>query len=132
MRKNQKDDPLSNFISPRTLTSIIRISTALAKLRFNNEVEKIDIDESLRLFYISWNYSTNLNNMFKERLEEYKDLIEMIKKECLKKRSKTIKKKYILNMIQDEEKLNECLKMYESLNVLKFCKISDQITYLNN
>lgn len=45
-RNNKKS---STFTSARSLLSIIRLSTALAKLRLKDTVIKEDIDEALRL-----------------------------------------------------------------------------------
>ena len=42
------------YITPRTLLGIIRLSQALAKLNFREEVTQTDIDESLRLMDFSF------------------------------------------------------------------------------
>ena len=38
------------YVTPRTLLAIIRLSQALAKLNFRNEVSMSDVDESLKLW----------------------------------------------------------------------------------
>lgn len=38
-----------SYTTPRTLLAVIRLSQAMAKLRFSNEVNKSDIEEALRL-----------------------------------------------------------------------------------
>ena len=42
------------YITPRTLLGIIRLSQALAKLNFRDEVTQNDVDESLRLMDFSF------------------------------------------------------------------------------
>jgi len=57
MRQQQKRDEGSKkqftHTSPRTLLGILRLSQALARLRFNNEVNNGDVDEALRLTEVS-------------------------------------------------------------------------------
>lgn len=43
----------SLFTSPRSLLAIIRLSTALARLRLADEVEQADVDEAVRLYKCS-------------------------------------------------------------------------------
>ncbi|KAJ5705097.1 hypothetical protein N7536_000786 [Penicillium majusculum] len=57
MRKRQKIDESKkrqfSHVSPRTLLGIVRLSQALARLRFGEEVVREDVDEALRLIEIS-------------------------------------------------------------------------------
>jgi DNA replication licensing factor MCM7 len=57
MRRQQKRDEGSKrqfaHITPRTLLGVIRLSQALARLRFSNEVVAEDVDEALRLVEVS-------------------------------------------------------------------------------
>lgn len=57
MRQNQKREEREKkqfaHISPRTLLGIIRLSQALARLRWSNEVVTEDVDEALRLTAVS-------------------------------------------------------------------------------
>eukprot|EP00042_Codosiga_hollandica_P036361 m.277313 g.277313 ORF g.277313 m.277313 type:complete len:724 (+) comp54871_c0_seq1:68-2239(+) len=47
------DTETMTFTSARTLLAILRISTALARLRFSNQVVQDDIDEAIRLMFMS-------------------------------------------------------------------------------
>jgi len=47
------------YITPRSLLAIIRLSQGLARLRFNDEVELSDVDEALRLIEVS---RSSINN----------------------------------------------------------------------
>ena len=57
MRKRQKKDEARkqqfSHVTPRTLLGIVRLSQALARLRFSEEVVREDVDEALRLIEIS-------------------------------------------------------------------------------
>ncbi|KAL4956147.1 MCM2/3/5 family-domain-containing protein [Aspergillus filifer] len=57
MRKRQKRDEANkkqfSHVTPRTLLGVVRISQALARLRFSEEVVTEDVDEALRLIEVS-------------------------------------------------------------------------------
>ncbi|OKL60884.1 DNA replication licensing factor mcm7 [Talaromyces atroroseus] len=57
MRKQQKKDEGSkrqfSHVAPRTLLGVVRLSQALARLRFSHEVVTDDVDEALRLVEVS-------------------------------------------------------------------------------
>ena len=57
MRQAQKRDEGSKkqfaHTTPRTLLGVVRLSQALARLRFSHEVENADVDEALRLVEVS-------------------------------------------------------------------------------
>ncbi|KAJ1565707.1 Mcm2-7 hexameric complex component [Nowakowskiella sp. JEL0078] len=52
LRKNDEAKEFQ-YISARTLLSIVRMATALARLRFASEVDVADVDEALRLMDVS-------------------------------------------------------------------------------
>lgn len=57
MRKQQKREEGSNkqfsHVTPRTLLGVVRLSQALARVRFSDEVTPEDVDEALRLIAVS-------------------------------------------------------------------------------
>ncbi|KAL2872435.1 DNA replication licensing factor MCM7 [Aspergillus lucknowensis] len=57
MRKRQKRDEANkkqfSHVTPRTLLGVVRLSQALARLRFSEEVVTEDVDEALRLIEVS-------------------------------------------------------------------------------
>jgi DNA replication licensing factor MCM7 len=55
MRTAQTDEKRVGYmyITPRTLLGIIRLSQALARINFRNEVDMLDINESIRLIEAS-------------------------------------------------------------------------------
>ncbi|KAK9894513.1 MCM-domain-containing protein [Cystobasidium minutum MCA 4210] len=57
LRKNSKEEEEKNsqftYTSARTLLAVLRLSQALARLRFSDQVEIPDVDEALRLMEVS-------------------------------------------------------------------------------
>lgn len=43
----------ATYTTPRTLMSVLRLSQAVAKLRFDDEVQQVDVDEAVRLMRLS-------------------------------------------------------------------------------
>lgn len=58
-------------ITPRTLLAILRLSQALARIRFDNEVSRADVDEALRLLEVS-------KLLMEARVVEREDLLSTI------------------------------------------------------
>lgn len=53
MRKEARNNRDMTYTSARTLLAILRLSTALARLRLHREVDRSDIDEAMRLMEAS-------------------------------------------------------------------------------
>merc|ERR1711994_944119 len=53
MRKDARNNKDMTFTSARTLLAILRLSTALARLRIVDTVEKEDVNEAMRLMEMS-------------------------------------------------------------------------------
>jgi len=54
MRQGDTADKFEmTYTSPRTLLGIIRLSQALARLRFSNKVSRDDVEEAMRLTSMS-------------------------------------------------------------------------------
>lgn len=41
------------YTTARTLLGILRIATALARIRFSSQVDQSDVDEAIRLMHVS-------------------------------------------------------------------------------
>lgn len=102
----------------------------MARLRFNDAVEKDDVKEAIRLTEIFRN-SVNEDeaaekNVFTAKTDIATMIMGAIREECMRSRERTatindIEKKLLVKGLNNE-KLNEVLQQYENLNVL----------YLNN
>lgn len=119
-RNNKKS---STFTSPRSLLSIIRLSTALAKLRLSHQVIKEDIDEALRLVEMSKdtlmgeeNESRQVRDLPIDKI--YKIVVEMMDKQPDKP---AILIDDIINECGrsgfNQEIIHEAIQEYEGLNV---------------
>lgn len=64
MRKEARNSRDMTFTSARNLLGILRLSTALARLRLSNVVEKDDVSEAIRLMEMS---KDSLNQTFENR-----------------------------------------------------------------
>lgn len=53
MRKRARNDKDMTFTSPRNLLAVLRLATALARLRNADEVVKGDVQEAVRLLDMS-------------------------------------------------------------------------------
>lgn len=53
LRKEARNSADMTFTSARNLLGILRLSTALARLRLSNIVEKEDVNEAIRLMEMS-------------------------------------------------------------------------------
>lgn len=53
LRKEARNSRDMTFTSARNLLGVLRLSTALARLRLANSVEKDDVDEAIRLMEMS-------------------------------------------------------------------------------
>ena len=62
------------YVTPRMLLGIIRISQALAKLNFRNEVTINDVDESLKLMDYSFRSLKLLTGKDSEKKKADKDV----------------------------------------------------------
>lgn len=74
-RKFQNEDESDQsymYVTPRMLLGIIRISQALAKLNFRNEVTMNDVDESLKLMDYSFRSLKTLTGNEKDKREARK------------------------------------------------------------
>jgi hypothetical protein len=61
--KSDKNDAETQFTTPRTLLSILRMAQALARIRFSEQVSQMDVDEAMRLIVSS------KSSLFEERTQ---------------------------------------------------------------
>lgn len=86
--ENEKAEKSHSYASARTLLGVLRLSQALARLRYSDEVEEGDVDEALRLMEAS--KESLLDDDEKERDTDYSDtskIYRLIKEEFNKRKS---------------------------------------------
>jgi DNA replication licensing factor MCM7 len=114
------------YVTPRTLLAIIRLAQGLARLRFNDEVEQIDVDEALRLIEVSRSQINEEEDKEKETYVKRQDTVGsvflVLREMCNNSKDKTIKISDLLNKCLSkslsQENVNECLEEYTNLNVI--------------
>jgi DNA replication licensing factor MCM7 len=74
MRKESRISTDTTFTSARVLLAILRLSTALARLRLSNVVERDDVNEAIRLMEMS---KESLKPRY-ENIQRYKNNIRFI------------------------------------------------------
>eukprot|EP01018_Ginkgo_biloba_P008737 Gb_35205 [translate_table: standard] len=115
----QSDAPHS-YTTARTLLSILRISMALARLRFSDAVAQSDVDEALRLMQMS-KFSLYADEKKKTGLDAISDIYSIIRDEASRMNTMDVRYAHALNWISrkayTEAQLKECLEEYAALNV---------------
>ncbi|KAJ7300110.1 hypothetical protein O6H91_Y068900 [Diphasiastrum complanatum] len=115
----QSDAPHS-YTTARTLLSILRISEALARLRFSSTVAQSDVDEALRLMQMS-KFSLYADERKKSGLDTISDIYSIIRDEAARMHTMRVSYRDVLNWVSrkayTEAQLKECLEEYAALNV---------------
>ncbi|KAA3469811.1 DNA replication licensing factor MCM7 [Gossypium australe] len=108
------------YTTVRTLLSILRISAALARLRFSETVAQSDVDEALRLMQMS-KFSLYADDSQKSGLDAISDIYSILRDEASRANKMDVSYAYALNWIYrkgySEAQLKECLEEYAALNV---------------
>ncbi|KAK6941081.1 MCM N-terminal domain [Dillenia turbinata] len=120
----RQDEAKSNaphsYTTVRTLLSILRISAALARLRFSETVAQSDVDEALRLMQMS-KFSLYSDDRQKSGLDAISDIYSILRDEAARTNSLDVSYACALNLITMkgyiEAQLKECLEEYAALNV---------------
>ena len=133
MRRAARNSEDKTFTSARNLLALLRLSTALARLRLADVVEKDDIIEANRLIEMSKhsiNYSETLqSNVQQNPMNRIFYLIRDLAGD-----KKTIKVSEILERCTSKgfkpDQVNDCIEEYEALNVWQVNQTRTQITFI--
>ncbi|CAA6654398.1 unnamed protein product [Spirodela intermedia] len=120
----RQDEAKSNaphsYTTIRTLLSILRISIALARLRFSETVAQSDVDEALRLMQMS-KFSLYSDDRQRSGLDAISDIYSILRDEAARTNDADISYAHALNWISrkgySEGQLKECLEEYAALNI---------------
>nr|CAB3462320.1 unnamed protein product [Digitaria exilis] len=119
-QEEAKSNAPTSYTTIRTLLSILRISIALARLRFSETVAQSDVDEALRLMQMS-KYSLYSDDRQRSGLDAISDIYSILRDEAARTSSMDVRYAHALNLISrkgySEAQLKECLEEYASLNV---------------
>lgn len=133
LRKEARNSRDMTFTSARNLLGILRLSTALARLRLSNIVEKDDINEAIRLMEMS---KDSLNQTFEHkgyRAPNVNDKIFSIIRE-LAGVNKTILVANVMDKCASKgynpDQVDACIEEYEELNVWLINQTRTKITFI--
>lgn len=121
------------FTSARNLLGILRLSTALARLRLSNTVDKNDVNEAIRLMEMS---KDSLNQRFENagvRPPSVQDKIFALIRE-LAGDSKTVKIADVIEKCASKgynpDQVDSCIEEYEELNVWQVNQTRSKLTFI--
>lgn len=142
MRQDSKREIDSKFsfgqATPRTLLATIRLSQALAKLRFSDQVEKDDVEEVLRLIQVS------KESLYQTSAKKYEDgnpttkIFTIIKKLSMEgnRFNKSLPYDVIVKAVTSRgftmAQLSSCIQEYEYLNVWHLIKEGSILRFVDD
>merc|ERR1711970_208001 len=134
MRKEARNNKDMTFTSARNLLAILRLSTALARLRLVDIVEKEDVNEAMRLMEMS---KDSLNHTDERsggnRAQTVVDKIFTLIKEVAGEK-RIVKLREVIERCTSEgykpDQVNECIEEYEELNVWQVNQARTKLTFV--
>lgn len=134
MRKEARNGKDMTFMSARTLLAILRLSTALARLRLSDSVEKEDVNEAIRLMEMSKD-SLNPAHEMHSRAQNVTDKIFAIIREMAPSRGiKSVKMSDVMEQCTSKgykpDAVDACIDEYEELNVWQINQARSKITFI--
>lgn len=134
MRKEARNNKDMTFTSARTLLGILRLSTALARLRLVNVVEKEDVNEAMRLMEMS---KDSLNGQPEQqgRPQTVTDQVySLIRDMVPDSGTQSLKMADVMERCTSRgfkpDQVFETIEEYESLNVLHMNTAKTRITFI--
>ncbi|CAL1386274.1 unnamed protein product [Linum trigynum] len=133
-QEEAKSNAPHSYTTVRTLLSILRISAALARLRFSETVAQSDVDEALRLMQMS-KFSLYSEERQKSGLDAISDIYSILRDEAARADTMDVSYADALNWISrkgySEAQLKECLEEYAALNVWQITRPSFDIRFID-
>jgi DNA replication licensing factor MCM7 len=108
-----------NFVSPRSLLSMIRLAQAIARVHLREEVTQDDVEEAQRLLYVA--KATDEEEDNKEKADPLGAIFLIISDYAKRQRRAEIRVTAVRDMVlragYSEQELENCLESYEDLSV---------------
>ena len=134
MRKAARNNKDMTFTSARTLLAILRLATALARLRIVDTVEKEDVNEAMRLMEMSKDSLTLGQEEGQTRPQSVTDKIYGVIRE-MAGNLKTLKiadiKERCMSKGYKPDQIDEAIEEYEELNVFSINQAKTKITFID-
>jgi len=127
------------YVTPRTLLGVIRLAQGLARLRFNEEVEQIDIDEAIRLSefsrsMINEDIAATNKISFNAKGDPISTVFLIIREMCFMAKEKSVKiedvERKLANKNLNKQHLLDCINQYQNLDILYVDKNMTEITLI--
>ena len=132
MRKDARNSQDKTFTSARNLLAILRLSTALARLRLSEIVEKDDVVEANRLLAMSKHSINHSDHTITGPNQTNNKFCSLIRE--LAGDKKTVKVSDIMERCTNKgfkpDQINDYIEEYEELNVWQVNQARTQITFL--
>jgi len=136
---NQKEDQSGAFgyTTARTLLGILRMSQAMARIRFSKEVMQSDVEEAMRLMYqcqAQLRHTQEMDSQNKTYVDPVTDIYHIIRDNRLKSNSTEVRYESILPQVLAKhsiQHLDNCLQEYEKLNVWVVDINKTKITFIS-
>ncbi|CAG9797946.1 unnamed protein product [Chironomus riparius] len=133
LRRDARNNRDMTFTSARNLLGILRLSTALARLRLANNVEKSDVAEALRLLEMSKDSLNQTQEQRSNNVHNTSDRIFSIIRE-LAGNQKTVKISDVMDRCTTKgykpDQVDICIEEYEELNVWQVNQTRTKITFI--
>lgn len=134
LRKEARNSKDMTYTSARNLLAILRLSTALARLRLANAVERDDVNEALRLLEMSKD-SLNQHHEPTGRVQTVTDQIFSLIREIMNETGgKTVKMSDAVERCTSKgfkpDQIEEAIEEYEELDVWQVNQARTRITFV--
>ena len=137
IRKEGRVAKNSTFLSARSLLSILRLSTALAKLRLASEVSQEDIIEAFRLVECSQEslkQSDGAKLRDRSRKNPTQQIFEIIKEMLVESGSSRVSMAHLSERCLmrgfKQDQISSCVQEYAELNVLLLNSAKTELTMI--
>ncbi|EGV59938.1 DNA replication licensing factor MCM7 [Yamadazyma tenuis] len=138
-RRNEGSIKKFQHITPRTLLGILRLSQALARIRFDNIVTNEDVDEALRLIEISKASLFTDDQKLREDDSATTKIYQIVRSIAMgdgSQFSKTLKvdelRQRIIAKGYTIEQFMDCIYEYQSINVWQLIDDEDKIMFIDD
>ncbi|XP_045200836.2 DNA replication licensing factor mcm7-like [Mercenaria mercenaria] len=134
MRKEARNGKDMTFMSARTLLAILRLSTALARLRLSDSVEKEDVNEAIRLMEMSKDSLNPAHEMHSRAQNVTDKIFAIIREMAPSKGVKSVKVTDVMEQCTSKgfkpDQVDACIEEYEELNVWQVNQAHTKITFI--
>ncbi|XP_061709388.1 DNA replication licensing factor Mcm7 [Cydia pomonella] len=132
LRREARNARDVTFTSARNLLAILRLSTALARLRLSDVVEKEDVSEAIRLVEMSKQSLQHIDENFQRGISSTDRIFAVVRE--LADASQTVKIADVIERCVDKgfkpDQVEACIEEYENLNVWQVNQVRTKITFM--